>query len=241
LINSKLYTLRGAVVIAAVAVPVVAAGVAGASGSGSGSPATVTVRVEGLKRTLLTPARVKTHTGSITKSGTPKGACPAPSAAGALDVATHHHWSGEYTKSFGLEVTSILGESHPFTPAKDYWELFVNNVAAQAGACSLALHSGAQLLFAAVPDTGPSEFPIAVKVPSGATAGSSFTAKVVSYDAKGKSKPLAGATVSAGGHSFRSKAGGTVKLSPSATGKFVVRATKSGYIRSAPASVRVTG
>jgi hypothetical protein len=241
LIHSKLHTLRRAVVIVAVAVPAGFAGVAVASSSSPGSPVTVTVRVEGLKRTLLAPSKVKTHAGSITKSGTPKGACPATSAAGALDGATHHQWSGDYTKSYGLEVISILGESHPFTPAKDYWEVFVNNVAAQAGVCALSLHPGDQLLFAAVPDTGPSELPIAVKLPGHGVAGQAFTAKVSYYDAKGKAKPLAGATVSGIGKSAKSSGNGTVRLTPSKDGSFVVQASKHGYIRSTPTLLQVTG
>ena len=32
--------------------------------------------------------------GSITKGGTPKGTCPANSAAGAFNVATGGNWSG---------------------------------------------------------------------------------------------------------------------------------------------------
>jgi hypothetical protein len=231
--------LRRAVVVAAVAVPVVFAG--GAVASSSGSAASVTVRVEGLKRTLLAPSKVTTHTGSITKSGTPKGACPATSAAGALDGATHHQWSGDYTKSYGLEVISILGESHPFTPAKDYWEVFVNNVAAQAGVCELSLHSGDRLLFAAVPDNGPSEHPIAVKLPASAAAGQTLTAKVSYYTAKGKAKRLAGATVSGIGKTARTASNGTVRLTPSKAGSFDVQVSKRGFIRSAPTLVRVTG
>ena len=154
--------LRGALVIAAVAVPVAFASAAGASSSGS--PATVSVRVEGLTKTLLVPTTVTTHTGSITKGGTPAGTCPATSAAGALDVATHHHWAGYYdTKYEDLEVIGILGESHSFT-SKDYWEVFVDNVAAQAGICGLKLHKGEQLLFAAVPDNGPTEYPLGARV-----------------------------------------------------------------------------
>jgi hypothetical protein len=235
LINSKLF---GAAVTAAVSLAAAFAGVAGASSSGS--PATVTVRVEGLTKTLLVPAKVTTHTGSITKNGTPAGACPATSAAGALDVATHHNWSGDYDKKFAeLEVISILGESHPFTPAKDYWELFVNNVAAQAGVCDVSLHSGDQVLFAAVPDTGPSEFPIVVQAPKHATVGKAFTAKVAFYNAKGKREPLAGATVSGAGKSVKTTHAGTVRLKPTKTGTLVLKVTKKGYIRSAPAPVPV--
>jgi hypothetical protein len=228
--------LRGAAAIAAVAVPVAFTGVAGASSSGS--PTTVTVRVEGLTKTLLAPTKVTTHTGSITKDGTPAGACPATSAAGALDAATHHNWAGEYDKTYGLELTSILGEAHAFT-SKDYWEVFVGHVAAQAGICDLTLHHGEQVLFAAVPDSGPTEYPVAVQLPAKATVGKSLVAEIVYYNAKGKAVPLKGATVKAGKHSYHSDSKGEVKLKLSAAGNLVVSASEKGYIRSAPATVPV--
>jgi hypothetical protein len=214
-------------------------GPAAFAGASSGAPTTVTVRVEGLTHTLLVTTRVKTRTGSITKDGTPKGMCPATSAAGALDVAADHNWAGTYDKTYGLEVTSILGESHSFS-SKDYWEIFVDNVAAEAGACELKLRHGEQVLFAAVPDKGPSEYPIALKLPDHATAAHAFTAKVVYYNAKGKATPLAGATVSVHGHSSKTGTSGTIKLTPGSAGTFTVRATKTGYIRAVPVALSVT-
>jgi len=223
-------------VIAAVAVPVAFTGVADASSSGS--PATVTVRIEGLTKTLLAPTKVTTHTGSITKGGTPAGTCPATSAAGALDVAAHHDWTGTYDAKYeDLELTGILGESHPFT-SKDYWELFVGHVAAQTGICDVTLHKGEQLLFAAVPDSG-TEYPIGVSVAAKATASKPLVAKVVYYNAKGKATPLKGATVKAGRHGYRSNRKGEVTLTPSSAGKLAVTATDKGYIRSAPVTVQV--
>jgi hypothetical protein len=230
--NRKLFTLCGALVIIAVAFT----GIAGAASSGS--PATVTVRVEGLTKTLLAPTKVTTHTGSITKGGTPAGVCPATTAAGALDVATHHNWTGSYDSKYeDLELIGILGESHPFT-SKDYWDVFVGNVAAAGGICDLTLHQGEQLLFAAVPDSG-TEYPIGVQVAAKAVAGKSLMAKIVYYDAKGKATPLKGATVEAGKHSYHSNTKGEVTLKPSSAGTLVVSATEKGYIRSAPATVHV--
>ena len=114
------------------------------------SASTVTVRVEGLHRTLLNPTAVKTHAGSLTRFGAPTGKCPDHSAAGALDGATHHRWKGIWESSFGdYEVTSILGETHAFS-SKDFWEIFVNNVAAQTGACEIKLKPGERIVFAAV-------------------------------------------------------------------------------------------
>lgn len=209
-------------------------GVAAAAGPG------VTVRVEGIKRTLLAPTAVHVRSGSITRFGAPAGACPAASGAGALDAATRHHWVGSWSTSFNdYEITSVLGESHSFT-SKDFWEIFVNNVAASAGACSTKLHSGEQLLFAAVPQKG-TEFPIAIKAPASATVGHTFTVTVVSFNAKGKSKPLAGATVSVAGHAGKTDSHGTLPLTPSHAGTFTVTAAHAGFIRAAPVQVHVTG
>jgi hypothetical protein len=199
----------------------------------------VTVRVEGLKKTLLAPTVVHVHSGSITKGGAPSGACPAKSAAGALDAATRHKWGGTWSTSFSdYEITSILGESHAFT-SKYYWEIVVNNVSASAGACALKLHTGEQLMFAAVPDTG-TEFPIAIEAPSSATVGHQFDATVVWFNAKGKSKPLAGATVSIAGHVFKTDSHGIVPLTPDNAGTFTLNATDTGYIRAAPVMVHVS-
>jgi hypothetical protein len=229
--HKKIFALCGATV-AAVAL------MTGAASAASG-PA-VTVRVEGLKRTLLAPTAVHVHSGSITRFGAPAGACPAASGAGALDAATHHHWVGSWSTSFGdYEITSILRESHAFT-SKYFWEILVNNVSASAGACSLKLHSGEQLLFAAVPQKG-TEFPIAIEAPASAAVGHTFTVTVVSFNAKGQSKPLAGATVSVAGHSGKTDSNGTVPLTPDQAGTFTINAADTGYIRAAPVMVHVSG
>jgi hypothetical protein len=105
----------------------------------------------------------------------------------------------------------------------------------------VSLHPGDQLLFAAVPDTGPAEHPVAIKLPGHAIAGQALTAKVTYYNGKGKAKPLAGATVSGIGKSAKTASNGTVRLTPSKDGSFDVKASKRGYIRSMPTLVQVTG
>jgi hypothetical protein len=194
---------------------------------------TVTVRIEGKARTLLPATQVRTHSGSITRGGAPTGACPSTSAQGALDVATHHHWSGKWFASFQeYEIFNILGDIESGT--RSFWEIFVNNVAATAGACEIALHRGEQLLFAVAPATGPVVFPLSVIAPHTATVGHSFTVKVLGYDAKGKAHPLAGAEV--GGR--RTSGEGTVQIDPTQPGTLTLRATKRGFIRDA-VTVRV--
>jgi hypothetical protein len=200
---------------------------------------TVSVRVEGKSRTLLPATVVRTHAGSITKGGTPVGVCPATTAAGALDVATRHHWNGSYSSSLGLSVTQILGESHPFNPPRYYWSVWVDNKFAPAGVCGLKLHRGEQLLFAAVPDAG-TEYPIVTSGPKRATKGRPFTVKVLYYNAKGAKKPLAGARVRAAGLSATSNQRGVVSITAQRTGKLTYSATKAGYIRSAQVTVPVS-
>jgi hypothetical protein len=205
---------------------------------------TVSVRVEGLKKTLLFPTVIHTHAGWITRFGAPTGDCPATSGQGALDVATHHRWAGKWTTQFGpeYEITSIFGESHPFS-SKYFWEIFVNNVAASAGACEINLHRGEQLLFAAVPQTGAA-YPLKLSVLTRPVAGRPFKVKVAYYGPNGKAKPLAGATVTAGGvsaqpvpHSAikaRTNAHGIASLTEPRLGLMILQAAGRGYIRSAP-------
>jgi hypothetical protein len=199
----------------------------------------VTVRVEGLKRTLLSPTVIHTQSGWITKYGAPKGKCSAASAQGALDVATHHDWGGSWDTSLAdYEVLSILGETHSFS-SKYYWEIFANNVSASAGACDLKLHRGEQLLFAAVPDS-PTTYPLALEAPKSPTAGHAFTVTVVYFNGSGKAKPLSGATVSVSGHSIRTNGHGTVRVTAINAGTLVLHAQHVGYVRAAPVTLHVS-
>ncbi len=84
--------------------------------------------------------------GWITKGGTPSGKCPASSAAGALNAATHGRWTGKYFTSVGgIFITSILGVK---PPAKtDFWSVFVNGKSSNKGVCGVKLRAGERLLF----------------------------------------------------------------------------------------------
>lgn len=224
----RMFALVGAIL----ALTLTSAAVASAAGT------TVTVRVEGLTRTLLAPVAVHTHSGTITTGGTPAGACPSTSAAGALDLATHHRFNGTYG-SFGLSVTQILGETHPFTPPSYYWSVWVDNRYAPAGVCALKLHRGEQLLFAAVPDKG-SEYPIVITAPGRATAGQPFKLHVFYYSAKGAAKPLAGAAVRGAGPKAVTNGHGVLSITAQHTGRLTFGASEHGYIRAAPVTVRVS-
>jgi hypothetical protein len=210
--------------------------VAGAPTAALAAGTSVSVRVEGLTRTLLPTKVVHTHAGSITKGGTPAGSCSATTAAGALDVATGHRWSGTYG-TFGLSVTQIFGETHTFS-SQDYWSIWVDNKFAPAGICALKLHAGEQLLFAAVPIKG-TEHPLVITGPKQATAGHRVQLKVTYFNAKGVARPLAGATVHGGGGSALTGANGAVSVTAPKAGKPTYTAAKAGYIRSAAVTVRV--
>jgi len=198
----------------------------------------VTVRVEGLSKTLELPTLVRPGSGSITRYGAPKGSCPAKSAVGALDAATHHRWKGTWTKSFGdYEITSVLGETHSFT-SKNFWEVFVNNVAALSGACQIKLHAGEQLLFAAVP-VSRIEYPLGLSAAHNVVGGKSFRVKVARFNGAGKAKPLAGARVTGPGISAITNKQGIATVTAHQHGTLVLHAAHKGYVRAAPVAVLV--
>lgn len=230
----RTFALAGAS-LALVAAPTAVAAAAGTASSAAGT--SVSVRVEGVKRALLTPTTVHTHGGSITRGGAPAGTCPATDAAGALDVATHHRWNGTYSSASGLgiEVTQILGETDVYKHGH-YWEIFVNHKAASAGICSLPLHAGEQILFAAVPATR-TVYPLTLSGPSKVTAGRAFTLRVSAYNGKGIAKPVAGLRMS--GTSHASNAHGLITVTESRRGTVRFTASGTAYIRSAPLVVKV--
>ena|SRR5437588_5862096 len=201
-----------------------------------GSGTKLTVRIEGASKTLLAPSAVQTRHGWITKGKTPRGSCPATSAAGALDAATHHRWGGKYTK-YGLEVLSILGERHTFKSSY-YWGIWVNNRYGTAGACAIKLRRGDHVLFAA-DSVGRHEHPIGIRAPHQATVGHPFTIKAVSFSDAGVASPLAGVRVSTTGKSAVTNAKGIVQVNIGGPGKVVVHAQRKGYIRAAAVSVHV--
>jgi hypothetical protein len=196
-----------------------------------------TVRIEGKTKELLAPTSVRTSGGSITKFGAKQGKCPANSALGALNAATHGHWHGKWYSSYGDYLISAIDGQSFGKKSKDYWGLWVDNRSSSVGACQVKWHPGEQILFAA---TDGKQNPIALIAPSHATAGQPFTGKVVFYSAAGKSKPLGGATVSVDGHSQKTAANGTVTLQESTAGTYTLTATHAGYIRAAPVTVVVS-
>src|SRR5579875_3581831 len=188
----------------------------------------VSVRVEGATRTLLDARAVTApSSGSITKGGTPAGACPADSAAGALGRA-------------------ILGRR--LDARRSYWELFVDDRTATKGICETKLRRGESLLFAAVPTKGRPELPIVVRAPRTARIGRPFLVRAFVYTGKGN------ATRAVRGLRADWRTAGHLRVSDARTGRpgelrvtfhgagspratLVVSA--KGEIRSAPATIRV--
>jgi hypothetical protein len=199
----------------------------------------VIVRVEGRTHTLLAATTVHTHTGSITMGGTPTGACPATTAAGALQQATHGRWGGIYSSSLGgIELISIFGERYPFT-SSSFWGIWADNKFASFGICGLKLHRGEQILFAPAPDRG-TVYPTAITAPKTVKAKRSFKVKVVYYNSAGKAKPLAKAKVHVGSTSAVTDRHGLVSVNATTAGKLKITATEKGYIRPATVTVKVS-
>lgn len=198
----------------------------------------VSVRIEGATHTLQSVRTVQTPSGFITKFGAPAGVCPADSALGALDVATHGRWKGKFYTSFNdFLISSVLGEA-PNVKA-GYWGIWVDNRYSTTGACEIKLKPADEVLFA-VDSAKKHEHPLGIIAPANATTGKPFVLKVVSYSDKGKATALAGAHVRGGGLSLVSGKRGTVPVTAGAAIKLTYTATDTGYIRSAATTVKVT-
>jgi len=205
---------------------------------GSASGPKVMVRIEGAKRTLLAGTTVHAPAkGWITKDRAPKGKCPADSAAGALNVATHGAWRGNWSRNYhDYLITKILGDTE--SGAKAYWEILVDNVAASTGACEIMLHAGERLLFAVMPLTGTG-YPLVIRAPRTATARSSLKVTVDYIDGRGVAMPLAGATATGGSATATTNGKGIATLETRRAGTLTLRARKPGYVRAAARTVKV--
>jgi hypothetical protein len=194
---------------------------------------TVTVRVEGRRRTLLAATAVAIpKRGQVRKGG---HSCPADSGAGAFNEAVHGRWAGTWSSSFAdFLVTRILGETDSYTKTKTYWSLYVDNVVASAGICAIRLRPGEQILWAAVPDSA-TLYPLGFgHTTVRAAAGGRLirvTVRVLAYNARGRTRPLAGASVSDGAQRLTSDRGGYATFTVRRPGRLRITAAKRGFIR----------
>lgn len=238
-------------VLSLTAVPAAALAATAAPAGAAARPPAVSVRVEGLTRTLLPARQVRLHSGWIIRDGAKRGQCAADSAAGALDLATHHRWSGSFDAQYSdFLVTSILGVKYS-VKAKDYWAFFAGHVMASSGVCATTPHAGESFLFAAVPLSDYGDYELALSAHGPARAGRALTVKVVYYDAAGRPRPLAGAKVSGRGiATATTNRRGLARITPTRAGTLVLSATHAdqrikghpyGYIRAATVRLAVTG
>jgi hypothetical protein len=201
-----------------------------------GARSAISVRVEGVKHTLLPATAAHAESGAITKGGTPAGTCPGSSGAGYFDSATHHDWNGTYTSGLGIEVTTVLGETHRFSANGFYWGLWVNNRFASAGLCDLKLKPGDQLLLAPGPGKGTA-YPIILTAPAHAKVGTPFAVKASYFkSSKGAATPLAHVKITKAGAATDTH--GAAIVTATKAGKLTLVASLKGYIR-AEATVTV--
>ncbi len=191
-------------------------------------PASVSVEIEG--QTVSRAPVTVTTADAVSKPG--GAACSGPVPATALDAAVGGVWDGP---DYG--VTSILTESHPFTPGGSSWAVYVNGQFINDTVCTHTLAAGDKVLFwwsNAFATEGYDE-PVLLDAPTTAVPGQPFTVKVSEtattfapapdYSGSTAITPSAGASVSVSDSVLPTAADGTVKLTVPA-GPYTVRATK---------------
>ena len=219
-------THRGRTALAALGLLAVAA--IAATSAGAKAPASaVTVRVEGSSSTLLLPTSITLKAGNVNSDGVAGHTCSALTAAGALQLATHGNWKGTWSKSLhGYFISAVDGLALPATGA-EYWAFWVNDAPASQGICGYKPKPGDAILF--FPDCygkkcPPNDGVLGVKAPATVTAGRPAIVTVTAYsDAAGKPSPKAGATVTAGGASAKTAAGGVAMITFTKPGHFWLR------------------
>jgi hypothetical protein len=135
--------------------------------------------------------------------------------------------------SFGL---GLCGVGSSVAKGGAGWYLKVNHKGAQVSGDAVKLHPGDEVLWDLAPSY-PYPNELALQAPLSASAGVPFTVKVVSYDEKGKKKPVAGATVT--GAAAPTGADGTTAVTLSASG--TLTATHAKEIPSAAVPVCIGG
>jgi hypothetical protein len=135
--------------------------------------------------------------------------------------------------SFGL---GLCGIGSSIAKGSAGWYLKVNHKGAQVGGDHFTLHPGDEVLWDLAPSY-PYPNELALEAPETATAGLPFTVHVVSYDEKGKRKPVAGATVT--GASAPTAADGSTTVTLTAPTR--LSASHGKEIPSAAVSVCIAG
>jgi hypothetical protein len=213
----------------------------------------VLVRVEGASDTLVPRTGTAIQPGTFTKDGNAAHSCASNSAGGALESVTRGDWSGRWASFGDYEIQAIKGEryaSNAGDPSGNYWAFWLNYRYATTGACGTPMQAGDEVLF--FPDcfgagcTNPTPLRI-TSIPGAAQPGQAFAVRVTQYDvtfdedfnATTTQEPAAGATVSAAGRTFTTGADGVAQVTIDGRSVTGVRATKTGYVRSATENVCV--
>jgi hypothetical protein len=124
-----------------------------------------------------------------------------------------------FLSEFGLGLCGIGGlEAH----GKSSWFFKVNHRAPSVGAEAVKVKAGDEVLFAYGAYPYPDE--LALSAPAKVQAGMPFTVRVFAYDAKGKRKPAAGATVT--GASGPTDAQGRAQVTLAGPARLVARLGK---------------
>lgn len=216
-----------------------------AAASAAAAP-TVTVRVEGQSETLLPATRV------TLAEPEPVSGCPADSAAAAINLAVGGDWDHGMVYGHGDFTETLLGETHDFTHESDTWTEWINYKLG-GGICEDLLSEGDEVLMVADHTPGPAYAPTRLPLvvsgqPSIVQAGASFSVHVYAVrippggeasPGAGEMVPAEGVTVSGGGASALTGAGGVATLTLANTGTAVLRASGGGDAPSATFSVCV--
>jgi hypothetical protein len=186
------------------------------------------LRVVGSGGKVLTEEAVKTGTAKVKTS--PKANCFGSGSGGsgktvslatntAMGLLVHASTSTGSLRpllisdhfDFGL---SLCGIGKSVAKGKSSWYLKVNHKALSVGGDSAKIKPGDEVLWDLAPSY-PYPNELALEAPLSATANVPFTVYVVSYDEKGKRKPVAGATVSGAAGPTGPDGSATVTLSSS--------------------------
>lgn len=213
-----------------------------ASAVAANAPIKVHVRVEGVKSTLfdgdvnvspgtLSPTKGESrssHLCNVAANGGGGGAAATPTRA--LQAASEQA-PGDRLLPLGLEwydsFTDFLVDANTseMPSGNDYWDFSVNwkmALTLGAGGCGVALKNGDTVLWALFDETRPA---LRLIAPASARKGRPFEVRVINGET---GKGIAGARVG----DAVTNSGGKAKLTLRSVGKRILRATKSGAVRS---------
>ena len=220
-------TRPGRTALAALALLAVAAIAAASAGATAPAP-TVTVRVEGTTSTLLLPTSVTLKPGNVDSDGVAGHTCSGLTAAGAIELATHGNWKGTWSQEPARLLH--LGDRRALAALDRRRILGVLGQRRAGIAGDLRIQAQARRQHPVLPRLLRQEVPAqrrrarregaGDRRPRGARRRVTVTAY---SDAAGKPSPKAGATVSGGGASAKTAAGGAATITFAKPGRFWLR------------------